>query len=302
TSLNTLAPCGRGQGEGSKSLHKTLSRICKFAYCSLTNSTLSQRERVRSRVDFSLPEKRDCHVHSVQLVMTKAFTLAEVLITLGIIGIVAAMTMPALFSKQQEKHLVSGVLKFYSTLSQAVDLLIARNDGADISTIIYDFLDSDATAFDNIAKEMKIIDKCTRAKCYSVQWLPDYALTYSGENKGNQYGISKQVSGDVCYLLADGTTFCLDITPGLYCVTVDVNGKKKPNRVGRDIFSFSVGYRGKKVTPDEAHVNHGNVLTSIDTSYNCSNPLNLDPEKGGVCPTSYVLLTKKLPPEYNKKK
>ncbi|MBP3924149.1 hypothetical protein J6E39_02785 [bacterium] len=38
----------RGQGEGSKSIHKTLSRICKFAYCSLTNSTLSQRERGNS--------------------------------------------------------------------------------------------------------------------------------------------------------------------------------------------------------------------------------------------------------------
>ncbi|MBP3924549.1 type II secretion system protein [bacterium] len=111
---NTLAPCGRGQGEGSKSLHKTLSRICKFAFCSLTNSTLSQRERVKSRVDFSLPGKSDCHAHSVPLEMTKkkqspllfppltrgvkttAFTLAEVLITLGIIGTVAALTMPAL--------------------------------------------------------------------------------------------------------------------------------------------------------------------------------------------------------------
>ncbi len=97
TSLNTLAPCGRGQGEGSKSLHKTLSRICKFAYCSLTNSTLSQRERVKH-----------------------AFTLAEVLITLGIIGVVAAMTLPALITKYEKKVATVRLKKFYSSFSQAV--------------------------------------------------------------------------------------------------------------------------------------------------------------------------------------
>ncbi|MBP3925053.1 type II secretion system protein [bacterium] len=94
------------QGEGSKSLHKTLSRICKFAYCSLTNSTLSQRERVKSK---------------------NAFTLAEVLITLGIIGIVAAMTLPALI-QNHKKHVVETRLKkFYSTMNQAVARSKAEN-------------------------------------------------------------------------------------------------------------------------------------------------------------------------------
>lgn len=52
--------------------------------------------------------------------MKKAFTLAEVLITLGIIGVVAAMTMPTLIQKQQDVATVSRLEKAYSILSQAV--------------------------------------------------------------------------------------------------------------------------------------------------------------------------------------
>ena len=48
-----------------------------------------------------------------------AFTLAEVLITLGIIGVVAAMTLPALITNYKEKQTVSQLKKVYSTLSQA---------------------------------------------------------------------------------------------------------------------------------------------------------------------------------------
>ena len=51
--------------------------------------------------------------------MKKAFTLAEVLITLGVIGIVAALTMPALIANYQTKVTVTKLKKFYSVMSQA---------------------------------------------------------------------------------------------------------------------------------------------------------------------------------------
>lgn len=41
----------------------------------------------------------------------KAFTLAEVLITLGIIGIVAALTLPALIQNNRNKELQTGLKK-----------------------------------------------------------------------------------------------------------------------------------------------------------------------------------------------
>ena len=55
-----------------------------------------------------------------------AFTLAEVLITIGIIGVVAAMTMPALVNQTNRKQDAAKIKKFYSTMSQAV--LLAENE------------------------------------------------------------------------------------------------------------------------------------------------------------------------------
>lgn len=52
----------------------------------------------------------------------KAFTLAEVLITLGIIGIVAAMTLPDLVQKQQKKQTTVALKKFYSSFQNAINL------------------------------------------------------------------------------------------------------------------------------------------------------------------------------------
>ena len=49
-----------------------------------------------------------------------AFTLAEVLITIGIIGVVAALTMPVLVQNSQKKEVSVRLKKFYSTFSQAI--------------------------------------------------------------------------------------------------------------------------------------------------------------------------------------
>lgn len=52
----------------------------------------------------------------------KGFTLAEVLITLGIIGVVAAMTMPALIQKNNNRVVETRLAKFYSNINQAIKL------------------------------------------------------------------------------------------------------------------------------------------------------------------------------------
>ncbi len=57
----------------------------------------------------------------------RAFTLSEVLITLGIIGVVVAFTFPVLISKYQEQVIISKYKKMYSTLSNAYNLAIAEN-------------------------------------------------------------------------------------------------------------------------------------------------------------------------------
>lgn len=65
-----------------------------------------------------------------------AFTLAEVLITLGIIGIVAAMTLPTLVGNYRKQVTVTRMEKFYSIMNQAVKLTAVNNNGTgDFSSV-----------------------------------------------------------------------------------------------------------------------------------------------------------------------
>ena len=59
--------------------------------------------------------------------MKRAFTLAEVLITLGIIGVVAALTIPTLIANYQEKQTVSRLTKAYATISNAYQMAKVEN-------------------------------------------------------------------------------------------------------------------------------------------------------------------------------
>src|SRR5574344_258447 len=93
----------------------------------------------------------------------KGFTLAEVLIVLGIIGVIAAFTIPTLINSYQEKVVVTKVKKFYSLMNQAVAL--AKLENGDVDT----WADADADyaiASNNYAKILEKSLKFTK-KCYS---------------------------------------------------------------------------------------------------------------------------------------
>lgn len=62
----------------------------------------------------------------------KAFTLAEVLITLVIIGIVAALTIPTLISNYQERQTVTKLIKSFSVINNAYAL--AKIEYGDITS------------------------------------------------------------------------------------------------------------------------------------------------------------------------
>ena len=95
----------------------TLSRICKFAFSSLTNSTLSQRERVK--YGFTLAEVfSPCR----KVKLNFGFTLAEVLITLGIIGVVAALVIPGVINNFKSLELKTRFKKADSIIQQAMKM------------------------------------------------------------------------------------------------------------------------------------------------------------------------------------
>ncbi len=97
----------------------------------------------------------------------QAFTLAEVLITLGIIGIVAAMTLPTLIQKHRRSVVETSLKKFYTNMNQAIKLSVVENG----ETKYWTFGDADNAndieAFFNkyLKKYVKVLktDKITNA-------------------------------------------------------------------------------------------------------------------------------------------
>lgn len=67
----------------------------------------------------------------MEMIKKQAFTLAEVLITLGIIGVVAAMTLPTLTAKYQKIVVTAKLKKFYSVMQQAIRL--EENNSGDLN-------------------------------------------------------------------------------------------------------------------------------------------------------------------------
>lgn len=238
----------------------------------------------------------------------KSFTLAEVLITLSIIGIVAAMTLPAIISRQIELENVTRLEKFLSTLAQAINQYKADSEClANISNCLPEGKDSDCSNFDRIASKMKITDKTRRNNTKVKPWLAEKTYNYYGEEVVGRYGgVSKVTFGDCAYLLNNGTTFSMDINPTSFNIVVDVNGPKAPNRVGRDTFFVYVGnaWGENRPTGNMSYNNDIILYPGEDmTMYNAydgiclrnkkCNPNNLDPTKeNGASITSYIYIFK----------
>lgn len=142
----------------------------------------------------------------------KGFTLAEVLITIVIIGVVAAIATPAIIANSRRTAASSKIIKFYSSLSQAATK--AKADGND-----WNYWAEDAkTASDNSSDTVYEFGK-------------QYILPYFNYYK-------YKLDGRFMYVyLNDGTSFkffkgeCIDF---IY----DTNGDIKPNQEGHDIFRF----------------------------------------------------------------
>lgn len=174
-----------------------------------------------------------------------AFTLAEVLITLAIIGVVAAMTIPTLISNYEEKATVTKVKQFYAMLNQTLMLAVVEN--GDISSWNY----SEVSDFAKYIKpHLKVVRDCgTSSGC-----LAD--VTYNYLN-GTQKGGANYDSNDDYYkmVLANGSHMWFE-TDNVSDVKVqffyDVNGKNGPNAWGKDLFNFLLYDNSNKLVPEFA--------------------------------------------------
>ena len=164
-----------------------------------------------------------------------AFTLAEVLVTLGIIGVVSAMTVPTLMQNYQRQSYVTQLHKTYNEMSQA--LLRYQTDKNAINLTEAGMTSQDAVN-DFIKTYFKTVQECdTVNSCFASSYK-----TLSGETLPTYYFTMQNVKA---YVLANGVS----VRPGyntdecaasngvrIVAVAIDINGKKGPNIGGRDLF------------------------------------------------------------------
>ena len=179
-----------------------------------------------------------------------AFTLAEVLITLAIIGVVAAMTMPTLIQNHQKKSLEVATKKFYSMMSQAVKQYMADEGVDDLRNTVLasDNYMEDEDASKEIESLRSFVTKYLKvAKECDHDANDCFATTYKAWNGDDISNVdfTEDTNWDRRrdYVLADGAIIRIGYE---YPITlyVDVNGKKGPNKIGYDLWSMSIFYDG----------------------------------------------------------
>ena len=183
-----------------------------------------------------------------------AFTLAETLIVMGIIGVVAALTIPNLNSSTADKEKVAKVKKVYSNLSDAMGRAEAVYGPVD------EWIKDDANATaqatrigERLTEFMKTTKNCgvSTSGATNSCWSNGYSYSLNGrktstwvDSNANYYKVT----------LADGTG--LTITPAINNTTgrvfwayINIDGVNKRATLGKSVFRFG-GFAQNGVQPD----------------------------------------------------
>ena len=160
----------------------------------------------------------------------RAFTLAEILITLGIIGVVASLTMPSLIQHHKKAEATTRLKKFYSAMSQAI-LLSEIDNGPALDWQYPSYTDSNG---EDISAE----DNKNFSLAYFNKYLAKY-LKYMNVDENSSYTESDNIARYIKVTLADSSYFYMKVGA---CMDLrfDVNGDKSPNKDGRDIYTFII--------------------------------------------------------------
>ena len=269
---------------------------------------------IKEKFGFTLAEGAT-HVGIFHNTRRVGFTLAEVLITLGIIGIVSAMTIPTLVKKYQEKIIINQVWNSYAMLNEAFKRAINDhghvNEWCNIQTV-NDYPICAEKIRDLLSQYLKISKNCTSwlymGKCMNgnlkhtstqgekdlIHFQSGYfksmilqngmGLTIDARNWGNsssswcKIATNLQKEQQINALSSNNCGF-------LY---LDLNGNKGPNKDGVDLFAFSIRNNGLV-----AHGQDG-LHTHISFERNCLKKPMTSPDQGRGSCTSWILQNRNL--------
>lgn len=190
-----------------------------------------------------------------------AFTLAEVLITLGIIGVVAAMTIPTLINNYRKTQYVTSLKKAYTEINQVLAKI--STDSGCVNDLKCTGLFASGTTHKSLGDALipyfNILKKCgieADKGCWSES--SNWNIDGSSNNKYNfdSYDKYKFVTADGMSVYIEnlasgggpavncGSDYSMsgkgNLTQTCGIVWIDVNGVKLPNNFGRDVFTFFI--------------------------------------------------------------
>ena len=171
-----------------------------------------------------------------------AFTLAEVLITLGIIGVVAALTLPNLIANYKKQVTVSKLKQSYTTIAQAFKMAEAENGKL---SDLYEFKPASPT--ETVNKQEFLTNLVQNYILPYLKTPNDYGFS----NMHSQFGYTGTTWTSYFFMLSNGalvqTDFistclrkedgvCVEPAYGNIMLIIDINGLNPPNEAGKDIF------------------------------------------------------------------
>ncbi len=175
--------------------------------------------------------------------MKKGFTLSEVLITLGIVGLIAALTIPAVMKNYKNRLYVSQLQKVYSQLSDATKSVISDENANNFYETTAGVVNSCSDAnngkcekgpgffLNNYFKPLKrnCGDPTKTGTCVAATYK-----SITGADAG-------KLAGDYCIQTTNSAVICMaSPKDGFSHIYVDVNGTSEPNITGRDAFSMTI--------------------------------------------------------------
>ena len=208
----------------------------------------------------------------------KGFTLAEVLITLGIIGIVAAMTLPAVISGYKKSVVINKLRKNYSLFAQAVEMAELKHGFSDewpTCTGASSFECTENFFKNYLSPELHVIKTCTQSnlsECWKTPQSLSGQTTYLNPNKVNSYSITAILNNGTSILMWAGGQAG---TNPHWQIWLDLDGPNKGRGIiGSDVFRLMLWYKTTTSHKKGISISADGGDVKTDPIYGCSTNAN----------------------------
>ncbi len=188
--------------------------------------------------------------------MKKGFTLSEVLITLGIVGVVAVLTVPGVMKNYKNRLYTSQLQKVYSQISEATQAMMNDQHVDNIYETTIASANSCSNATKGICEKgvglfLNNYFKSVKRNCGNGGTADKacVATTYTTIDSGT----GGSVDAEYCIQNTNGAAICAKWQDSMVNLIVDVNGPASPNMIGRDVFAMDIKSDGTIVDYNAAN-------------------------------------------------